>query len=93
MPESPQEMLARVERLTTNSPGAYFSLAPIDRAALCYVLESRAKLLKACKAAEHRYRSMWFDLKGPKPVSNSRGEWGMLMDAIAHAEGKEQDNG
>lgn len=47
MPESTQEMLARVERLTTNSPGAYFSLAPIDRAALCYVLESRAKLLDA----------------------------------------------
>lgn len=46
----------------------------------------RDALLEACKAAEWRYRSMWFGTEGEKPESNARGEWHQLRRAIAAAE-------
>lgn len=64
-----------------------FDVGHLDGPLIVRSVNSLPALLAACKAAEHRYRSMWFDISStPKPVSNARGEWEMLKAAIAAAE-------
>jgi hypothetical protein len=67
---------------STEVAEAYLALEPVVE-----------ELVEALKKAEHRYRSMWFDIRGPKPVSNSRGEWECIKAALSKAQallGKDQ---